>query len=139
MTAERPNEAAASNSFEFDALREAVRYRTALVKEFTPFLNGRVIEKHHGGRGDCDQHADQNLALVLKHREQDDQHPEIKLRAHLQGRLLVSIYLLPRCPLLKLPKSPYLLLIVRHGLQKQFYHPSVQEDTAGMYSPMNCL
>ena len=44
MTAERPNEAAASNSFEFDALREAVRYRTALVKEFTPFLNGRVIE-----------------------------------------------------------------------------------------------
>lgn len=41
---ERPNEAAASASFEFDALNEAVNYRKALIKEFSPSLQGRVIE-----------------------------------------------------------------------------------------------
>ena len=41
---ERPNEAAATAHFEFDALREASNYRRALVQEFSPFLQGRVIE-----------------------------------------------------------------------------------------------
>jgi SAM-dependent methyltransferase len=31
-------------SFEFDALREAVRYRSALIREFAPWLSGRVVE-----------------------------------------------------------------------------------------------
>src|SRR5262249_43762470 len=41
---ERPNEAASSASFEFDALNEAQNYRGALVREFSPYLHGRVIE-----------------------------------------------------------------------------------------------
>jgi hypothetical protein len=41
---ERPNEKAATNSFEFDALREARNYRQALIREFSPFLKGRTIE-----------------------------------------------------------------------------------------------
>ncbi len=44
MKKERPNEAASTASFEFDALNEAVNYRRALVKEFSPTLKGRVIE-----------------------------------------------------------------------------------------------
>jgi SAM-dependent methyltransferase len=41
---ERPNEAATSSDFEFGALSEAKNYRHALVREFSPFLKGRVIE-----------------------------------------------------------------------------------------------
>jgi SAM-dependent methyltransferase len=41
---ERPNEAAATAHFEFDALREANNYRHALVREFSETLHGRVIE-----------------------------------------------------------------------------------------------
>jgi SAM-dependent methyltransferase len=41
---ERPNESADTASFEFDALHEAKNYRDALVREFSPFLTGRVIE-----------------------------------------------------------------------------------------------
>src|SRR5665213_3414367 len=41
---ERPNEAAATNNFEFDALREARNYREALIREFSPFLKGNAIE-----------------------------------------------------------------------------------------------
>jgi SAM-dependent methyltransferase len=44
MTAERPNEAAASADFEFAALREATHYRAALLREFAPHLRGRVLE-----------------------------------------------------------------------------------------------
>src|SRR5262245_30295770 len=44
MVTERPNEAATNAAFEFDALREAKNYRAALVREFAPFLKGRVIE-----------------------------------------------------------------------------------------------
>ncbi|MCU0786145.1 MAG: class I SAM-dependent methyltransferase [Verrucomicrobia bacterium] len=41
---ERPNEHARTANFEFDALRAAENYRRALVREFTPHLQGRVIE-----------------------------------------------------------------------------------------------
>src|SRR5262245_32882369 len=41
---ERPNEAAATGDFEFDALQQARNYRAALVQEFSPFLKGRVME-----------------------------------------------------------------------------------------------
>ncbi|HEX3719592.1 MAG TPA: methyltransferase domain-containing protein [Verrucomicrobiae bacterium] len=41
---ERPNEAAATNNFEFAALGQARNYREALIREFSPFLSGRVIE-----------------------------------------------------------------------------------------------
>ena len=41
---ERPNEAAATGDFEFDALQKAGNYRAALVQEFSPFLKGRVME-----------------------------------------------------------------------------------------------
>jgi trans-aconitate methyltransferase len=41
---ERPNEAAASNNFEFAALSHARNYRQALVREFAPSLGGRTIE-----------------------------------------------------------------------------------------------
>ncbi len=36
--------AAIGNSFEFDALREALNYRGAVVREFAPHLRGRVLE-----------------------------------------------------------------------------------------------
>jgi SAM-dependent methyltransferase len=41
---ERPNESARTDDFEFKALREAKNYRRALLKIFTPYLEGRVIE-----------------------------------------------------------------------------------------------
>jgi len=40
----KPNEAASTEDFEFAALSEARNYRRAIVKEFSPFLNGRVLE-----------------------------------------------------------------------------------------------
>jgi SAM-dependent methyltransferase len=40
----RPNAAASTESFEFDALAEAANYRAALLREFAPFLKGRVVE-----------------------------------------------------------------------------------------------
>lgn len=39
-----PNATAANASFEFEALREAVNYREALVDEFSPWLRGHVLE-----------------------------------------------------------------------------------------------
>lgn len=44
MIAEQPNQSAATEDFEFAALREAQNYRAALLHEFTPFLQGSVIE-----------------------------------------------------------------------------------------------
>ena len=41
---ERPNEAATTGDFEFDALQKADNYRAALVYEFSPFLKGGVME-----------------------------------------------------------------------------------------------
>src|SRR2546423_25742 len=41
---ERPNEAAANADFEFSALREARNYPQALIREFSPYLKGRVLE-----------------------------------------------------------------------------------------------
>ena len=41
---DRPNEIAKTEDFEFAALKEAVNYRRALVREFVPHLNGRIIE-----------------------------------------------------------------------------------------------
>ena len=41
---EQPNEAASTADFEFSALREARNYPRALIREFGPFLKGRVIE-----------------------------------------------------------------------------------------------
>jgi SAM-dependent methyltransferase len=41
---ERPNESASTGDFEFKALREAKNYRRALLKIFSPYLQGRVIE-----------------------------------------------------------------------------------------------
>jgi SAM-dependent methyltransferase len=41
---ERPNEQALEANFEFDALRAANNYRQALIREFSPTLQGRVIE-----------------------------------------------------------------------------------------------
>jgi SAM-dependent methyltransferase len=43
MTA-RPNVAAATDDFEFTALREANHYRAALIQEFAPYLRGAVLE-----------------------------------------------------------------------------------------------
>jgi SAM-dependent methyltransferase len=40
----KPNEAASTEDFEFAALSEAVNYRRAIVSEFAPFLNGRILE-----------------------------------------------------------------------------------------------
>ena len=42
------NAAAATDDFEFAALREARNYRAALVREFAPVLHGRVIEVGSG-------------------------------------------------------------------------------------------
>lgn len=42
--AEKPNELASTECFEFEALRKAERYRAALVQEFEPFLEGDVLE-----------------------------------------------------------------------------------------------
>lgn len=44
MISEQPNSAASTNDFEFAALQEARNYRAALVRDFSPFLKGRVIE-----------------------------------------------------------------------------------------------
>ena len=41
---EKPNETAVTENFEFSALDKAVNYRAALVREFAPFLKGRVLE-----------------------------------------------------------------------------------------------
>src|ERR1041384_212533 len=41
---ERPNESATTGDFEFDALQKANNYRAALIREFSPFLKGRVVE-----------------------------------------------------------------------------------------------
>jgi len=41
---ERPNEHARLANFEFDALRAADNYRRALLQEFAPYAQGRVIE-----------------------------------------------------------------------------------------------
>ena len=41
---ERPNESAMTGDFEFDALQKANNYRAALIREFSPFLKGRVME-----------------------------------------------------------------------------------------------
>lgn len=40
----QPNEAAATEDFEFAALAEAKNYRRAIVREFSPFLKGRILE-----------------------------------------------------------------------------------------------
>src|SRR5581483_322181 len=45
---ESPNEAATTANFEFDALHEAENYRRALIRDFGPFLKGRVIEVGSG-------------------------------------------------------------------------------------------
>ena len=45
---ERPNENALNKSFEFSALEEANNYRRALLREFSPYLRGRVIEVGSG-------------------------------------------------------------------------------------------
>src|SRR5262245_40967427 len=44
MTIEKPNLIAQTEDFEFAALAEAKNYRSALFKEFAPFLKGKVIE-----------------------------------------------------------------------------------------------
>jgi SAM-dependent methyltransferase len=41
---EKPNAQATTENFEFDALARAQNYRAALLREFAPFLKGRVIE-----------------------------------------------------------------------------------------------
>ena len=41
---ERPNETASTADFEFSALAEARNYPRALMREFAPYLKGRVIE-----------------------------------------------------------------------------------------------
>src|SRR6188508_2104522 len=41
---ERPNEQAINKNFEFVALNEAKNYPCALVREFSEFLQGRVLE-----------------------------------------------------------------------------------------------
>lgn len=40
----KPNEAAATEDFEFAALSEAENYRRAIVAEFAPFLKGSILE-----------------------------------------------------------------------------------------------
>lgn len=40
----KPNEAAATEDFEFAALSEAENYRRAIVAEFAPFLKNRILE-----------------------------------------------------------------------------------------------
>ena len=40
----QPNINAITEDFEFAALSEAKNYRKAIVKEFAPFLKGRVLE-----------------------------------------------------------------------------------------------
>ncbi|MEO5803016.1 MAG: methyltransferase domain-containing protein [Verrucomicrobiota bacterium] len=45
---ERPNEKALNKSFEFDALNEAENYRRALIRDFSEFLRGNVIEVGSG-------------------------------------------------------------------------------------------
>lgn len=40
----KPNEAAATEDFEFAALSEAENYRRAIVTEFAPFLKDRILE-----------------------------------------------------------------------------------------------
>jgi len=40
----KPNEAAATEDFEFAALSEAENYRRAIVSEFAPFLKNRILE-----------------------------------------------------------------------------------------------
>lgn len=44
MGVERPNEAASTGDFEFAALNEARNYRSALIREFSSYLKGQVIE-----------------------------------------------------------------------------------------------
>ena len=44
MSAARPNQSAATDDFEFAALREASNYRAALVREFGAYLQGSVLE-----------------------------------------------------------------------------------------------
>lgn len=41
---EQPNAIAATEDFEFDALQKAENYRAALLREFSPYLRGNVIE-----------------------------------------------------------------------------------------------
>ena len=41
---ERPNETSATENFEFDALQKAENYRATLIREFAPWLKGRVLE-----------------------------------------------------------------------------------------------
>lgn len=40
----QPNATAATEDFEFAALSEAVNYRKAIVREFGPYLTGRILE-----------------------------------------------------------------------------------------------
>ena len=44
MTTEAPNAQAVTEDFEFAALSLAKNYRAALLREFSPFLRGRVLE-----------------------------------------------------------------------------------------------
>jgi len=44
MMTDKPNAAADTNDFEFQALNEAVNYRRALFSEFGPFFRGDVLE-----------------------------------------------------------------------------------------------
>ena len=44
MTEEQPNASATSEDFEFAALREAQKYRAALIRQFSAWLRGNVIE-----------------------------------------------------------------------------------------------
>jgi SAM-dependent methyltransferase len=44
MRSELPNATATNRSFEFSALQHARNYRAALIHEFAPFLQGRLIE-----------------------------------------------------------------------------------------------
>jgi SAM-dependent methyltransferase len=40
----KPNQTASTENFEFEALSEAKNYRQAIVQEFSPYLQGRVLE-----------------------------------------------------------------------------------------------
>jgi hypothetical protein len=44
MLRSNPNVAASNADFEFEALQQAKNYRAALIKEFSPYLGGNVIE-----------------------------------------------------------------------------------------------
>jgi SAM-dependent methyltransferase len=87
--AERPNERATNPGFELAALEVAVNYRAGLVREFAPYVRGRVLEVGAGTGQIAEQLLEQTALRSLTAIEPMAAHAAL-FRARLPGLPLIE-------------------------------------------------